>query len=129
MGREKERRNRSCPATKRDGEVCGAVIVSASGYCFAHDPEAAEWRAKGGRASGRKRRAAKRLREMGAGKLKADLEGDMAGLRSGEVSAEDLRALARATDTIFRMMRWAEEDEMKLEAEPRWPTRWEQYQV
>ena len=127
MGREKDRRNQPCPATKRDGNVCGAAIVSVSGYCFAHDPEAAEWRAKGGRASGRKRRASKRLREMGVGNLKADLESALAGLRSGEVSGDDLRAMARATDTIFRMMRWAEEDEMKAEAESRGPTRWEEY--
>ena len=127
MGREKDRRNQPCPAVKRDGDVCGVAIVSVSGYCFAHDPEAAEWRAKGGRASGRKRRASKRLREMGVGNLKADLERALAGLRAGEVSGDDLRAMARATDTIFRMMRWAEEDEMKAEAEPRGPTTWEPY--
>ena len=52
-------RNPPCPAVKRNGEVCGSVRVSVSGYCFAHDPESAAWRAMGGRAKAKKARARK----------------------------------------------------------------------
>ena len=49
--------------------MCGSIRVSASGYCFAHDPEVAEWRERGVRASSRKRQAARRLKEAGVGHL------------------------------------------------------------
>ena len=109
-----------CPAVKRNGEVCGSKRISVSGYCFAHDPEAAAWRAKGVEARRRKRQAKRRLREMGAVHLVDVLEEGLGGIASGEVSASDLRAMAGATDTIFRMMKWAEED-VKKDSEFRWP--------
>ncbi|MCY4654425.1 MAG: hypothetical protein OXC95_14830, partial [Dehalococcoidia bacterium] len=65
MENEIGRRKRSCPATKRNGELCEVTIVSASGYCFAHDPESAEWRGEGGRGGGKKRRGTKKKREGG----------------------------------------------------------------
>lgn len=128
MGGEKDRRNQPCPATKRDGEVCGSNIISVSGYCFAHDPEAAAWREKGMRASSRKRQAARRLKEAGVGHLVKMMEDGLKGLRSGEVSASDLQAMSRATDTIWRMVKWAEDD-LKADADSgmKWPTEWEQY--
>ncbi len=119
------RRDRSCPATKRNGEVCGSSIVSASGYCFAHDPEAAEWRAKGALATSRKARRAKRLKEVGVGHLVKTMEDGIKGLRSGEVSASDLRAMARATDTIFRMVKWVDEDVKEAEPEFDWSSAWD----
>ena len=57
----------SCAATKRDGETCGSSRVTVSGYCFAHDPESVSWRAMGGKATARKRRATKWVRDAGRG--------------------------------------------------------------
>ncbi len=131
MGMEREhiaKKDDPCPATKRNGEVCGSIRVSASGYCFAHDPEVAEWRERGVRASSRKRQAARRLKEAGVGHLVKMMEDGLKDLRSGELSASELQAMSRATDTIWRMMKWAQDD---LKADPdsgrRWPTKWEPY--
>ena len=122
MGMEREhiaRKDEPCPATKRNGEVCGSDRVGASGYCFAHDPEAAEWRESGRRSNSRRRRAARRLKEAGAGHLVKIMEDGLKDLRSGEVSASDLQAMSRATDTIWRMVKWAEDD-LKTDSEVKW---------
>ena len=64
---------------------------------------------------------------MGAVHLVDVLEKGLEGLRAGEVSSSDLRAMAGATDTIFRMMKWAEEDVKKDSEEFRWPIEGEVY--
>ena len=64
-----------CPAVKRDGELCGSVRVSESGYCFAHDPQSAEWRAMGGRARARKTRITKQMKDAGVDRLFEILDG------------------------------------------------------
>lgn len=119
----KRLREGPCPAVKRNGEVCGSTRISVSGYCFAHDPEAAAWRAKGNEAKRKKRQAKKRLREMGTVHLVDVLEKSLEGLRSGEVSASDIRAMVMTADTIFRMMKWADED-VKKDLEFQWPAEW-----
>ena len=119
----RKRREGPCPAVKRDGEVCGSTRISVSGFCFAHDPEAAAWRAKGNETKRKKRQAKRRLREMGTVHLVDALEKSLEGVRSGEVSASDARAMARTADAIFRMMRWAEED-VKKGSEVGWPAEW-----
>ena len=122
------RKSKPCPATKRDGEVCGATRVSATGYCFAHDPESAAWREAGRRSNSRKRGAARRLKEAGVGHLVKMMEEGLKDLRSGEVSASDLRAMSRATDTIWRMVKWAEDDlKANEDSGVKWPTKWEPY--
>ncbi len=125
---ERERRNRPCPATKRNGEVCGSAIVSVSGYCFAHDPEAAAWRAKGGRESAKRKRAAKKLREGGLGHIFEMLDGTLERLNSGDGDASDARAMARLTDTMLKLVNWTEEDKKTDSgSQARWPTKWEPY--
>ena len=104
------REYKPCPAVKRNGDVCGSTRVSGSGYCFAHDPESAAWRARGNRSSSRRNQAARRLKEAGVGHLIKMMEDGLKDLRSGEVSGSDLRAMSRATDTIMRMVKWAEDD-------------------
>ena len=118
----------TCPATKRDGGVCGSTRIGASGYCFAHDPESAEWREAGRRSNSKRRRAARRLKEAGVGHLVKMMEDGLKDLRSGEVSASDLQAMSRATDTIWRMMKWAEDD-LKADEDSgvKWPTKWDPY--
>ena len=128
MGPEKARRNRPCPAVKRNGEVCGSGIVSVSGYCFAHDPEAAAWREKGGRASAKKKRMAKRLRENGLGHVFDALDRAVRQLDSGEGNASDARAMARVADSMLRLMKRAEEEvEAEAETGTGWPTKWQPY--
>ena len=130
MGVEKERRNRPCPATKRNGELCGSKIVSISGYCFAHDPESAAWRAKGGRESSNRRRVRKRMRETGLGKVLDSLEETMEQLRLGEANVEEARTKARVAEAILKLVNWAESDakaEAKDEDGLTWPTKWEPY--
>ena len=39
------------------------------------------------------------------------------------MSASDVRAMARTADTIFRMMKWADED-VKKNSEFQWPSEW-----
>ncbi len=120
------REDKPCPAVKRDGEVCGSTRVSVSGYCFAHDPESSEWRAMGSRANSQRRRAARRLKEAGLGHLVKKMEGSLDDLRLGKVSSSDVQAMARVTDTIFRMVKWAEDD-VKQDDSFSWPTKWEAY--
>ena len=129
MGMEREhiaRKSKPCPATKRDGEVCGSTRVSASGYCFAHDPESAEWRAMGGRASNKRKRAMKQLKEAGMGHLLEALEESLNELRSGEGDPNNARAQARVAEAILRVATWGG---IGREEYPgfRWPTKWEPY--
>ena len=120
------RKDEPCPATKRNGEVCGSIRVSASGYCFAHDPEAAAWRAKGGRSKSKRKRALKRLKEAGMGHLLDTLEETLEKLRSGEEDPNSARAQARVAEAILRVANWSEDSEDK-DSEFQWPTKWEPY--
>ncbi len=120
------RKDEPCPATKRNGEVCGSIRVSASGYCFAHDPEAAAWRAKGGRASSKRKRAVKRLKEAGMGHLLDILEETLEELRSGEADPSNARAKARVAEAILRVANWGDTD-TEADTEFQWPRKWEAY--
>ena len=120
------REDKPCPATKRNGEVCGSMRVSVSGYCFAHDPEAAAWRAKGGRGSSKRNRAVKRLKEAGMGNLLDTLEESLEGLRTGEEDNGDARAKARVAEAILKVANWSEDGE-EDDLEVSWPTKWEPY--
>ena len=102
-------RNLPCPAIKRDGEVCGSDRVSVSGYCFAHDPEAAGWRTMGGRAKAKKARARKKLKELGLDHMTESLEEVFDELRSGHIAPSDARAMARIADTVMKLTEWAAE--------------------
>ena len=113
MGMEREhiaRKDDPCPATKRSGEVCGSDRVGASGYCFAHDPESAEWRAMGGRARSKRKRAAKKMKEAGMSHILETLEEALEELRSGEGDPSSARAKARVAETIWRIVNGADED-------------------
>ena len=101
---ENEVKDRPCPAVKRNGEACESTFVSASGYCFAHDPEAAEWRAKGGRESSKKRRTMKKLKDMGVKHVFDALDEALEGLRSGEMPAQEAIAIARVADTMMKVV-------------------------
>ena len=120
------RKDEPCPATKRNGEACGSIRVSASGYCFAHDPEAAAWRAKGGRAKSKRKRAAKRMKEAGMEHLLDTLEEALEELRSGEGDPSSARAKAKLAETIWRIVNGADDD-AKTASEFRWPTKWGAY--
>ena len=111
------RSNQPCPATKRNGELCGSTIVSVSGYCFAHDPEAAEWRAMGGRAKSKKARARKKLRELGLEHMAESLEEMFDELRAGNATAADARAMTGIASTLMKLLEWASE----TDREPKTP--------
>ena len=123
---ERARRNMPCPATNRNGEACGSTTVSVSGYCFAHDPESAAWRAKGGRESSNKRRVEKRLREGGLGYIFDLLEGALNRLDAGDGDASDARAMAKVADTMLKVIDKAETGE-ESDSQRSWPTKWEPY--
>ena len=110
-------RNQPCPATKRNGELCGSTLVSVSGYCFAHDPESAEWRAMGGRAKSKKARARKKLRELGLEHMAESLEEMFDELREGNATAADARAMAGIASTLMKLLEWAAE----TDREPKTP--------
>ncbi len=111
------RRTQPCPATKRNGELCGSVVVSVSGYCFAHDPESAEWRAMGGRAKAKKVRAHKKLRELGLDDMVKGLREVFEELQAAPPSANNARAMAKIADTIMKMTEMAAE----IDKEPKSP--------
>ncbi len=111
------RKDPPCPATKRNGEICGSTTVSASGYCFAHDPESAEWRAMGGRAKGKKARAQKKLRELGLDDMVKGLREVFDELQAAPPSANNARAMAKIADTIMKMTEMAAE----IDKEPKQP--------
>ena len=87
-----------CPAVKRDGELCGSVRVSASGYCFAHDPQSVEWRAMGGRARARKTRATKHMKDAGVDRLFEILDESFRKLSTQGRSPANLQAMARTAE-------------------------------
>lgn len=60
LSSETEAEPKRCPAIKKNGQPCKAK-AGTSGFCIAHDPQAKEWRRKGGLASSRSRRAEKLL--------------------------------------------------------------------
>ncbi len=112
-----------CPAIKRNGEVCAGLPVSATGYCFAHDPELAYARAAGGRAKGKKVRAQKKLRELGLDDMVKGLREVFNELQAAPPSANNARAMAKIADTIMRMTEMAAETdkEPKPARDGGWP--------
>ncbi len=120
----------SCAATKRDGETCGSSRVTVSGYCFAHDPESVSWRAMGGKATARKRRATKWVRDAGMGRLYDMLEESFFELSEQEVTPANLQAMARLSDTILKLVKWSKPEPDVLdyiETELRKPPEWTPY--
>ena len=114
--------NQPCPATKRNGEVCGSLRVGILGYCFAHDPESAAWRAMGGRAKAKKIRAQKKLKELGLGNMIKGLHEVFEELQEAPPSATNARAMAKLADTVMKMTEWASEadKEPSFPAYPEW---------
>ena len=110
-----------CPAVKRDGEVCGSVRVSASGYCFAHDPQSAEWRAMGGRARARKTRVTKHMKDAGVDRLFEILDESFRKLDAQERSPANLQAMARTADVMIKLAKHAEKVRKENEAFAGWP--------
>ncbi len=98
----------TCRATRRDGKPCGATRVSASGYCFAHDPALNERREEGRRAGGRNKstvaRATKVLqgdREMGD--VLKMLKSALAETYEGTLEARSAKALASLSNAVVRL--------------------------
>ena len=120
------RKDPPCPAIKRNRDVCGSDRVGASGYCFAHDPESAEWRAMGGRAKSKKARARKKLRELGLEHMAEALEEMFDELHAGNAAPADARAMAGIASTMMKLVEWAAE----TDREPKTPgsTGWIPYE-
>src|SRR5690242_14480551 len=98
-----------CPAVKRNGQPCGGR-VTASGYCFAHGPDAATARAKGGAATSNANRAAKllpsRLRP-----IVDRLEQAFYEVHVGELDARTAVAMASVASAIGRLVALGEYEE------------------
>ena len=116
-----------CAGTKRNGEICGSRRVTVSGYCFAHDPESASWRAMGGRATSRKRLAAKWAKDAGVGHLYETLEEGIIKLNEQERTPTNIQAMARATDVIMKLVEWSEPKADNMKTQRRKPTQWTPY--
>ena len=121
-GKHIPRKRPPCPATKRNGEICGSTPVSASGYCFAHDPELAYARAAGGRAKSKKVKAQKKLRELGLDDMVKGLREVFGELQAAPPSANNARAMAKIADTIMKMTEMAAE--IDKEPKPAWDDVW-----
>ncbi len=120
-------RETTCAGTKRNGEICGSRRVTVSGYCFAHDPESASWRAMGGRATSRKRLAAKWAKDAGVGHLYEALEEGILRLSEQERTPANIQAMARATDVIMKLVEWSEPEPDYMKTQRSKPTQWTPY--
>ena len=120
------RKDEPCPAVKRNGEVCGSDRVSVSGYCFAHDPESASWRAMGGRAKSKKARARKKLKELGLDHMAESLEEMFDDLHAGNAAPADARAMAGIASTMMKLVEWAAETDR--EPKTPWYSEWMPYE-
>lgn len=96
-----------CPATKRNGEVCGSTRITASGHCFAHHPEAAKWRAMGGSATSSRRRMAKRMEDAGVAHLFDMLEEDFYKL-SENITPANVRMMAKLSEVMLKIVKFTE---------------------
>ncbi len=96
-----------CPATKRNGEVCGSRRITASGHCFAHHPEAAKWRAMGGSATSSRRRMAKRMEDAGVAHLFNMLEEDFYKL-SENITPANVRTMAKLSEVMLKIVKFTE---------------------
>ncbi len=64
----------TCSATRRDGRPCETPVVSASRYCFGHDPQLAAKRTEARRRGGENRATAKRLSKIMPARLVGPFE-------------------------------------------------------
>ena len=101
-----------CPATKRNGEICNSTRISQSGFCFAHDPEAIEWRRMGGMvgASRGKRKNVNKVKDARLDAIVASLQETLNELSSQSPTANTTYAMARLADTISEIIYRTAED-------------------
>ena len=99
-----------CPATKRNGDICNSIRISQTGFCFAHDPEANQWRRMGGYARQRKAREAKELSEMAKvsdprlDSVVESLQESLNELGKESPTPNNIRAMARLADSIAQII-------------------------
>ena len=93
-----------CPATKRNGQICNSTRISQSGFCFAHDPEAIEWRRMGGIARQQKLRESKIIRDGRLDSMVDSLREALNELSSQPATPNNTRAMARLADTIAQII-------------------------
>jgi hypothetical protein len=90
-----------CSASRRDGMPCTGKPL-ASGFCFAHDPHAGEWRRKGGQQRANGERAVKRLPSR-LRPLVEGLETAFAQVLAGKLDAAQARALASLASSLLEV--------------------------
>ena len=93
-----------CPATKRNGEICNSTRISQTGFCFAHDPEAIEWRRMGGIARQQQRRESKIIKDSRLDTMVESLQETLNELSSQPATPNSSRAMARLADTIAQII-------------------------
>lgn len=93
-----------CPATKRNGDICNSTRISQSGFCFAHDPEAIEWRRMGGIARQQQRRESKIIKDGRLDSMVESLQETLNELSSQPATANTTRAMARLADTMAEII-------------------------
>ncbi len=114
-----------CLATKSNGRPCQAP-PSASGYCFAHDPQlrakTAEARKQGGRNSSNTARARKRMGAELQDIVKM-VEAALGGVYKGSLTPQQGSALASLAGAWLRLHEMAEVEGRIEELEARLETR------
>jgi hypothetical protein len=98
-----------CPAITRSGQPCRAR-ATANGWCVAHTPAAAEWRAKGGRATRRSERAA-RLLPARLQPVAALLDTALREVYEGTLEPKQATAMAALAGALVRVVTAGEVEE------------------
>lgn len=98
-----------CRAMRRDNQPCKGTAI-ANGLCFAHQPEAGEWRVKGGQASSNAARSIKAMPE----RLKPVAEllsVAMARTFNGTLKPQQATAIAALASAFCRVVQTGELEE------------------
>ncbi len=97
-----------CRGTRGDGKPCESVVVGASGWCFAHDPdleaERRQARLRGGVASSNVARLRRHLGPSLLGPVFDRLESALGELHSGELSPSQASAMASLSRSMVAVL-------------------------
>ena len=111
-----------CAGTKRYGDPCTATTVTASGFCFAHDPDRAGERIEARRKGGQNRSNAARLGGLVPPRLLATfdtLEQLLGELHDGRVEPRVATAMAAVAGAMTRVLSVGELEQRLRDLEER----------
>lgn len=103
-----------CSGTRIDGQPCESQIVTGSGYCFSHDPDAAEDRTRARRRGGLASSAVSRTRRLAPAALRdvyVVLEAALGEVHAGVLTAAQATAMASLARAMCQVLSVGEMEE------------------